>query len=160
MDIQQGNSDGVELSGSKAALLLDIPSTFAEGNITARLFLDDASSDDQRRELEAIFQGRKGGVWGALAPAFTAWLPTTVTTISIEWGDTSTITVGDVGRVTAVPRKDQQGQPTLVEGAEAQLALQLGPIQPSHSAGTRWADPEMRAWDGKSGVLSTMNWSG
>jgi hypothetical protein len=54
-DIQQGNSDGVNLSGRKVTFVGDWPKDFASGNGTARLYIDGGADVDQRRELEAIF---------------------------------------------------------------------------------------------------------
>ena len=39
------------------------------GQGTARLYLDDQASPDQRRELEAVFSGQKGGLWKG------SWVP-------------------------------------------------------------------------------------
>ena len=50
--VQQGSADGVDLSGRTLAIALDFPGpTLYDGNGTARLYVDDAASADQRREL-------------------------------------------------------------------------------------------------------------
>ena len=62
--VQQGSANGVDLSGRTLAIALDWPGpTLYDGNGTARLYIDDAASGDQCRELEAIFQGTKGALW-------------------------------------------------------------------------------------------------
>jgi hypothetical protein len=137
----------------------NVPGTFAEGNFTGRLYVDDGASEEQRDALEAIFQGRRGGPWGAVAPAFAAWLSTTTVPISVRWGDRPEITVGDVGQLTSVPRTDSTGRPTQVQAAEAAEAFEFaGPLQPALTVGSRWRDPDLRAFDGNSGVLGTFAW--
>src|SRR5438128_8908955 len=75
-DIQEGSSDGVNLGGARVGWVVDLPGDFAGGNGTARLYIDEATTTDQRRELEAIFSGQKGGHWGALMDAVvTKWVP-------------------------------------------------------------------------------------
>ena len=58
-DIQSGSSDGVDLGGTKVALAAEWPGNFFGGNGTARLYIGDSASDAQRRELEAIFSGKR-----------------------------------------------------------------------------------------------------
>jgi hypothetical protein len=158
-DIEGGSADGVDLAGRKAVVAVNIPGTFAEANFTGRLYVDDGASEEQRGALEAIFHGRRGGPWGAVAPAFTEWLPTKAAPIAVQWGDHPEITVGDVGRLTSVPRADPAGRPTQVQAAEALAAFEISaPIQPALTAGSRWSDPDLRAFDGNSGFVGTFAW--
>lgn len=50
IDIQHGQCDGVNLSGIKVALALDLPGDFVSGNAVVRLYIDEAASAEQRRE--------------------------------------------------------------------------------------------------------------
>ena len=53
--ILNGKSDDVDLSGRTVALALDFPGpTLFDGNGTARMYLDRATTVGQRKELEAI----------------------------------------------------------------------------------------------------------
>jgi hypothetical protein len=145
-DIEQGNSDGVDLGGTRAAFIVDLPGDFAGGNATARLYLDEGASSEQRRELEAIFTGKRGGSWAALSALVTKWLPTQTTRIEIEAGDNPTARVGDVGQVrlqrvtTATGRQATLTNPPALEGF-------LESVDLARSDGSRWADPEMRRWE-------------
>jgi len=66
---REGNSDGVTLDGRTVVFVIDFPGpTMFDGNATARLYIDDGANADQRRELEAICSGNKGGPMSALAP--------------------------------------------------------------------------------------------
>jgi hypothetical protein len=159
-DIQQGNADGVDLSGAKVVFAADWPGDFWAGNGTARLYLDAATNAAQRRELEAIFGGRKGGLLEPLFSAvITRWLPAQTAPITLQQGATLAITVGSVGHVTIQPLQDQAGQPTTVQGAAAQAAFQSASMQLASSQGSRWSDPELRQWEGDSSTLHTFTWS-
>jgi hypothetical protein len=158
-EVQQGNSDGVDLGGTKVVLAADWPGNFFAGNGTARLYVDEAASADQRRELEAIFTGKKGGLLEALWGAVLAnWLPTQVSRIDLQWGDSPSATVGSIGQAKLTPLKDQAGRPTRVEGAAAQAAFQIDSMALASSKGSRWSDPDLRAWQGDSGTLHAFDW--
>jgi hypothetical protein len=159
-DIQQGNADGVDLSGANVVFAADWPGDFWAGNGTARLYLDAATTATQRRELEAIFSGRKGGLLEPLFSAvITRWLPAQTAPITLQQGATLAITVGSVGHVTIQPLQDQAGQPTTVQGAAAQAAFQSASMQLASSQGSRWSDPELRQWEGDSSTLHMFTWS-
>ena len=93
--VWQGSADGVKLDGCTLVLSYDFSGpTLFDGNATARLYLDEATTVDQRRELEAIFQGTKGGPIAVLGGLVAKWLPTQTTPIALhEEGETLTATV-------------------------------------------------------------------
>ena len=159
-DVREGNSDGVDLGGTGVFLTAVWPGNFFGGNGTARLYLDESASDDQRRELEAIFSGHKGGhLEGLFGAVVTKWLPAKSAKIDIQWGDNPSFTVGDIGQATLQPIKDMAGKPTRVEGAAAQAGFQIAGMDLASSKGSRFSDPDMRAWEGDSGTLHKFNWS-
>jgi hypothetical protein len=158
---RDGTSNGVTLSGRTVVLAIDFPGpTLFDGNATARLYIDEKANSEQRRELEAIFTGKKGGLlaplWGAVV---SNWLPTEATRVEIGWGDSPSLTVGTVAQATLTPLRDQAGRPTRVEGAVTQAALQLAGMDLASSKGSRWSDPQLREWQGDSGTLHQFNWS-
>src|SRR6266508_6182241 len=104
-DVEQGNSDGVDLAGSRAVMAFDLPGDFVSGNFTTRLYLSDAATADQRRELEAILSGQKGGAFGVLASMIVKAIPSQTTSISISRGDSPSVVVGNVGRINLAPVK-------------------------------------------------------
>ena len=72
------------------------------------------ASADQRRELEAIFQGTKGGPMAIVGGLVTTWLPTRTTQIAIqEQGGTVTATVAGCGQVHSQRLTNEAGQPTI-----------------------------------------------
>ena len=160
LDIQQGNSDGVNFSGIKAALVADWPKDFMSGNGTARWLIDEAASDDQRRELEPILTGTKGGPWEALGSTITKWLPALATSIQIDWGDKPSAKVGSYGVVTLEPVRDEAGQQTQMLGAAAMGAFQLDHLDLARSDGSKFSTPDMRQWEsGGEEEISTFKWS-
>src|SRR5215468_9191954 len=86
--VHQGNADGIDLSGRIVAAALDFPGpTLYDGNGTARLYIDDGANADQRRALEAILQGTRGGPMEILAGLVANWLPTASTAIAVQEQD-------------------------------------------------------------------------
>jgi hypothetical protein len=159
-DVRQGEADGIDLSGSKVVFAADWPGDFWGGNGTARLYLDEAASPDQRRELEAIFSGKKGGpLEPVVAGVISQWLPAKTARIDVQWGDDTTATVGEVGRVQSKRMKSETGEAATVRGAAAMGAFQIESMEVARTAGTRWTDPDMRRWEGDSGTVSTFSWS-
>jgi len=159
-DVQQGDSDGVNLGGSQVVLAAEWPGNFFGGNGTARLYIGERADANQRRELEAIFSGKKGGHLEALFGGVVAkWLPAQFTNVDIKWGDTPTINVGKVGQAKLQPLKDQAGRPAKVQGAAAMAAFQSESMELASSKGSRWSDPDLRSWEGDSGTLHSFKWS-
>jgi hypothetical protein len=159
-DIERGSSGGIDLGGTKVALSFVWPGNFFGGNGTARCYIGEYAQPEQRRELEAIFTGKRGGLLAPLwAAVVSSWLPTEVTTIEIDWSDSTSLRVGDVARATLTPLKDQSGRRTRVEGAAAQAAFQLAGMDLASSKGSRWSDAQLREWQGDSGTLHQFDWS-
>jgi len=157
-DIHQGSIDGVDVGGSRVVLVADWPGNFFGGQGKARLYLD--GRDDQRRELEAVFSGQKGGLLaGVMGAVVTHWLPAQPAPIAIQRGEQLSITVGQVCQATLAPLKNQAGQPTTVQGSAAQEAFQLTSMVVASSQGSQWSDPDLRHWAGDSGTIHTFNWS-
>jgi hypothetical protein len=79
-----------------------------------------------------------------------------------EFGDQmiqTSLTVGAVANAKLKALQDGAGKPTRVSGAVAHAALELDGMQVASAKGSRWADPDMRSWDGDSGTLHNFNWS-
>jgi hypothetical protein len=159
-DIQRGTSDGVDLGGTKVALAAEWPGNFFGGNGTARLYLEESASREQRRELEAIFSGKKGGLFeGLFGAVISTWLSTETTTIEMGWGTSPFLRVGNFGKANLTPLKDANGKPTRIEGAAAMAAFQYASMDLASSKGSQWTDPKLRQWQGDSGTLHQFNWT-
>jgi hypothetical protein len=160
-DISQGTADGVNLTGCKTALAAEWPGDFWSGNGKARVYIDAAATPEQRRELEAIFGGKKGGVpQNVLGGVISQWLSPRTVKIDVRQGDTTSASVGDVGRVSLKRLKDSAGKQTKVQGAAAQGAFEIESMDVASSTGSQWSDPELRNWEGNSGNVMAFSWRG
>ncbi len=159
-DIERGHVDGLDLAGRKVVMAADIPGAFAGGNFTVRLYIDEGASAEQRQTLEQLFTGQLGGPMAALGPAVTTLLPTRVTQIMVQHGETVTATIGDAGRLQWAPRQGPGGDTTRVEAAEAMAVFAIADGHPAKTAGSQWSDPDMRSWSGDSGMMSRFAWHG
>ena len=164
--VQQGSSDSVDLSGRTVVVANDFPGpTLIDGNGTARIYIDDGASPEHRRELEAIFQGRRGGPMEIFASLISQWLPTQTANIEIqEEGDAFTATVGSFGRYSSQRLRDEAGQLMTMQNVGFagpggfQFENATADLAPS---GSRWSDPEMpRQFETKSGAVGHITWSG
>lgn len=159
-DIREGNSNGVSLGGTRVFFAAEWPGNFFLGNGTGRLYVDESASADQRRELEGIFSGKKGGhLEGLFGAVISRWLRAKTAKIEVRWGDNPSLSVDGLGQATLRPIKDPMGRPAKVLGAAAQAGFQIDSMDLASSKGSRFSDPEMRAWEGDSGTLHTFNWS-
>jgi len=61
MNIQEGNFDGVSLSGLRWAAVVHFPGAVHEGNGTLEAFVDERASQEQRDALLTILTGKAGG---------------------------------------------------------------------------------------------------
>ncbi len=159
-EVRQGRSDGVDLSGTTLAFTGEWPANFYLGGGKARLYLGETTTEDQRRELEAIFSGKKGGhlesLWGA---TIDEWLRAKIAGIAISWGENPTLSVNGIGQATMRPLSDGAGNPTIVTGAMSQAGLQIDSMNLASSDGSEWSDPGFRNWKGSSGNIHEFDWS-
>lgn len=158
-DVESGTTDGLDLGAHTVVLLADWPGDFWAGNGTARLYLDERATPEQRQALEAIFSGQQGGPMEVVSTLISKWLPAETAPIAVTWGDTTTATVGEIGQITSQRMKNEAGQPATVQGAAAMGAFQLESMQVARTAGSHWADPEMRRWDADSGTVGAFDWN-
>jgi hypothetical protein len=163
-EIEEGRSDGVDLSGRTVALLAHWPGpTLFDGKGTGRLFIDDKARDDQVRELSAIFQGQKGGgVMEVYASLISTWLPVERTAIRVSRsGDTMTASVGSAGSISSKALRDEQGSGFTLRGGGFLGAFGMEEAELAPTVGTKWSDPAMpRAFETKSGARGTVRMNG
>lgn len=159
-DVEAGNSDGTNLAGTKVVFMAYWPGNFFAGNGSARLYIDQAASSDQQRELEAIFSGQKGGLleglWGAV---LSTWHSAQVGKIDIEWGDNPKVKVDGVGEATLKPFQDGTGKSATLSGAAAQAAFQMDSMILADGRASGWSDPDLGNWEGDSATLHSFNWA-
>ena len=157
---REGNSDGVALAGRTVVFAVNFPGpTLLDGNADARLYIDEAANADQRRELEAICSGQKGGPMAALAPLVAKWLPARSAKIDVaDEGEVIAVTVGNLGRVESRRLRDPQGQGFTLRGGGFVGGLGMEEVDLAPSA-SRWTDPDLRQFETKSGARGEFSWS-
>lgn len=158
---RDGSSDGVVLGGRTVVFAVDFPGpTLFDGKATARLYFDQGANAEQRRELEAIFTGQKGGPMATLAPLIAKWLPAQSAKIDVaDEGDAIRVTVGSAGRVESKRLRDPEGQGFTLRGGGFVSALGMQEVELAPSGGGRWTDPELRRFETKSGARGEFTWS-
>jgi hypothetical protein len=67
-DIGEGDVDGTDIAGLKAAVIIDTPKVMTEGNWRVGVFIDEQASDEQAEKLVQVFSGQIGGPMAGLAP--------------------------------------------------------------------------------------------
>jgi hypothetical protein len=160
-DVQQGNSEGVDLGGTKVVFIADWPGNFWDGGGTARLYIDAAASADQRRELEEVFGGKKSGfiadVWGAVIDS---WLPAQTAKIDMGWDGNLSLPVNGLGQATLKPFVDAVSRPATISGAQAQTALHIESMNVASAKDSQWSDSGLHQWQADDGVIFEFNWNG
>lgn len=161
MQVTTGESEGVDLSGAKVVLHFELPGDFMSGIDKAKLYVDPSVSDDQRREIDAIFHGEKGGLWAGMKETIKEWLPTTVAKVEFSDGDSPGATVEGIGEITLQPVKLEDGKPSKLVGAPVLAAFNMAYEDLAFGTGTRFSDPDMRSWESLGqGGTTVVEWSG
>jgi hypothetical protein len=160
--IENGRSADVDLSGRTVVLTMDFPGpTLFDGNGTGRLYIDDGASADQRRELEAIFQGKKGGAVQLFGSIVANWLPTKAGSVALDEQDNKTTArIAGVGQVESTLLKDESGRVMTAQNLgfasffnSDGLSTELAPST------SQWSDGDLpHPLEHRSGARSTVNW--
>jgi hypothetical protein len=143
--IDSGASNGVDLGGTKLVLHAELPGDFMGGMDKARMYLDEASSQQQRDELEAIFQGKRGGVWEGVAGMIREWLPSQATRIDVTGGDAPHVAVGDLIDISLQRMKTEDGKQTVLTNAPLSAGFMVDTLELATATGSA-SDPDLRAW--------------
>lgn len=158
--VREGTADGVSIAGQTVVMAIDFPELMFLGGGTARLYVDDRATADQRAALEKIFSGQAGGPMAALAPLMATWLPTRAARIDLhEDGDAVSVAVAGFGSVESKTMRDAGGNDFTLRGGGliGGMEMEAVTLSPSHS---HWADPEMpRVFDTKSGGRAPVRWN-
>ena len=66
--VEQGEVNGVDVSGLTVAAIVDSPKVMADGNWRLGVLIDAAASDEQAEALGGVFSGALGGPMESLGP--------------------------------------------------------------------------------------------
>ena len=163
--IREGSYDGVDLAGQNAVVNLHFPGpTLFDANGTGRVFLDESASEEQQNALEAILQGASGGGMEVPASLLSKWLPTQRVAITVTEDDGKvTAQIPGIGDLSSRRLHNEAGNKMMIQNAAFSMVFghegHTGDLAPSD--GTSWNDPEMpEIWQGRSGVVGQVAWSG
>ena len=163
MEVTEGDSDGVDLGGAKIVMHFELPGDFVSGIDKAKLYFDPSVSEDQRAELDAIFHGEKGGLWGGMREAIKQWLPSSEATITFGGEDAPGVTVEGVGQVVLQPIKAEDGAVATISNAPVMGAFGMKSEKLALATGTSFSDPDLRSWEslGAGGIVPDLvEWAG
>ena len=160
VDITDGKSDGVDLSGAKLMLHFELPGDFVSGIDKGKIVFDTAVSDDQRRELDAIFHGEKGGMWAGIKEAIKEWLPSSQAKIEISNGSSPGAKIDGIGELKLQPTMTEDGKQTVINDAPIAAGFQISSLKVASGVGTKISDPDLRSWESLGqGSTGEVSWS-
>ena len=159
LEVGSGESDGVDLSGTKAVTIADWPKGFLSGDGTGRVYVDEGASDEQARELEAILTGQKGGSLEPIGQLISKFLDSKRASINFDTsGETKRISVGDLGEAVFEQLKGATGEPTRVLHGAAGFRDE---VMLGKGTETRFHDPDLRDWQSLGHAeFADVEWSG
>jgi hypothetical protein len=118
--IQDGDVEGVDVSGLTVAAVADTPKVMTDGNWRLGVFIDGAASDEQAEKLGAVFSGSLGGPMEALGPLVGESLGVERARIDVhEEGLRHSVRIGDAVEFEiedVVPFGVESGQPAKLSG--------------------------------------------
>ena len=95
-DIRSGEIEGTDVSGLKAAFIIDTPKVMTDGNWRLGVFIDENATDEQADKLTAVFGGQLGGPMAGLAPLVGEMLGVERAAIAIvDDGPRHSVRIGD-----------------------------------------------------------------
>lgn len=109
----EGNVDGVDISGHTVGLACHIPGNVLDGNWRVTMFIDDGATDEQAAALQAVYSGEKGGPIVDLISLVGE--VTSVERVPIVFKVTEgkgTLVIGDVARAELEPYRGPTGEVT------------------------------------------------
>jgi hypothetical protein len=94
--VDEGEVDGVDVSGKSVAMFADTPKQMTDGGWRVGVFVDAAASDEQREKLLAVFSGEQGGAPAMFAPFMGDMLGMEVAPIEfVDDGRRHSVRIGD-----------------------------------------------------------------
>jgi hypothetical protein len=161
--IAEGESNGIDISGCNVVLVTFFPGpTLFSGDGTGRVYLDSGTTDEQRRELEAIFSAKRGGPLEVIGALVSQWLPVQITDIEVtEDSGAINVSVGDFGSIVSKRMVNEAGDTVTLKNAGFALVWKFNDnvAEMAPSDGTAWRDPDLpMAFEGRSGAVGQFTW--
>ena len=157
--IDSGESNGVDLGGTKLVLHAELPGDFFSGIDKAMLYLDEASSSEQRSELEAVFKGQRGGVMEGINGMIREFLPSKTAAIDIGGGDAPYVKVPGIVDISLQRVKDEAGKQAVLVNAPLSAGFGVDTMELATATGSV-SDPDLRQWETLgNGAAVPFDWS-
>ena len=163
--IREGSYEGIDLSGQNAVVTFLFPGpTLFDANGTGRVYIDEGASEEQQKALETILHGAPGSGIEVPASLLSTWLPTQRVPIEVTEGDDKVAaSLPGIGNMNSRRLVNDLGKKMTMQNSTFSIAFgfddHIGDLAPSD--GTAWEDPDMpETWQGRSGVVGQISWSG
>ena len=114
-NIEEGNIDGINVSGLSLALAGHIPGNILQGNWKVALYVDDKATPQQQEALVNVWSGKLGGPVADLAKLVgeVVAVQRAPITFAVEEGQ-GTLQIGDVMEAVMSPYKGATGNRTVL----------------------------------------------
>ena len=157
---EAGRVGGADLAGVDAVVVYETPQVMVDGGWRQRIIVSDRAGPDQRRAVEEIISGERGGPWEVLARFVADALPTWTAPVRIadEPGRKGVTVVGLFkGAIEAIRGRDREKPVTF-----ANIYNKLhSPTQVIARGSTKYDDGEIVIDnDGTHGLWSRFRWTG
>ena len=157
--VQEGEVEGVDVSGLTVAAVADTPKVMADGNWRLGAFIDAAASDEQAEKLGGVFSGALGGPMEGLGPLIGENLGVERASIEVrEEGLTHSVKIGDsvdFELEDVVPLGVESAQPARLAGIVHPAGSELAIAQATRSR----IDAFGISYDGKSAFSHEFAWA-
>ena len=158
-DVESGESNGVDLGGLKFVLHAELPGDFFSGIDKALIYLDQSSSEEQRAEIEAIIQGKRGGVWEGIAGMIQEFLPSKTVQLEVTGGESPKVKVDGLADISWERVKTEDGKQAVLVNAPLSAGFAVDTMELAMATG-RASDSDLRQWETLgNGAAVPFNWS-
>ncbi len=160
--IDEGDVDGVDVSGLNVAVMVDSPPLMTDGNWKLGMFMDAAASKEQAEAIGGVFSGALGGPMAALGPLVGEMLGTeTIAMQYVDDGRRHSIKAGDLINIEIedfVPAGSPTGEVSMLTGMFHPVASTLTIARASKSRIDAFGYDLNQ--DGKNGHSAPFAWTG
>ena len=162
-DVRNGAYGSVDLKGGRVVLVVQAPDHMMKGNWKAALYIDDATSPEQRRSLETIFCGQAGGHMEKLVGFVTDFAGVKYVPIKISSDvDKRVVAIPGILDSTIQAVKGNNGAHVILENMPLTFWLPER-VTAAKQERFKFADKEFGLeweWEGKHGAYTNFEWAG
>jgi hypothetical protein len=159
-DVDKGEIEGVDVSGTSFVMIADTPPNMADGNWRVGVIIDDGANEEQVGKFGQVLSGELGGPPAALGPFLGEFLGIEQAPISIESdGKNHRVTVGELvdysGERVTIESGDQVTLTNIVAHPSGPT-LGLAPVSRAQVSafGVEYSGSDL------SGFANRFNWKG